>query len=43
MYIMLHIFLGESGDIEHLAVSFMVAHSIAHGILLQKSPVLQYL
>nr|XP_010920819.1 probable AMP deaminase [Elaeis guineensis] len=34
---------GEAGDIDHLAATFLVAHNIAHGINLRKSPVLQYL
>lgn len=34
---------GESGDIEHLACAFLTAKSIAHGVKLRKSPVLQYL
>ncbi|XP_054783211.1 AMP deaminase-like isoform X1 [Prosopis cineraria] len=34
---------GEAGDIDHLAATFLTAHSIAHGINLRKSPVLQYL
>ncbi|XP_078435283.1 AMP deaminase, putative / myoadenylate deaminase [Wolffia australiana] len=34
---------GEAGDIDHLAATFLAAHSIAHGIGLRKSPVLQYL
>jgi len=34
---------GVSGDIEHLAVSFMVADSISHGIALKRFTVLQYL
>jgi len=34
---------GESGDLDHLAVSFMIAESIQHGITLKRSPVLQYL
>ncbi|KAI5190207.1 AMP deaminase [Nematocida minor] len=34
---------GESGDIDHLAYAFLTAKSIAHGVKLRKSPVLQYL
>jgi len=34
---------GESGDFGHLAVSFMIADSIQHGIKLKQTPVLQYL
>ncbi|EJU03368.1 AMP deaminase [Dacryopinax primogenitus] len=34
---------GEAGDPDHLASAFMLAHSISHGILLRKVPVLQYL
>jgi len=34
---------GESGDLDHLAVSFMTADSIQHGITLKQTPVLQYL
>lgn len=34
---------GEAGDIEHLATSFLLAHGINHGLLLRKSPVLEYL
>lgn len=34
---------GESGDLEHLASSFLVAKHINHGINLAKTPVLQYL
>lgn len=33
----------QAGDIDHLAATFLTAHSIAHGINLRKSPVLQYL
>ncbi|KAJ0771600.1 putative AMP deaminase [Helianthus annuus] len=33
----------KAGDIDHLAASFLTTHSIAHGINLRKSPVLQYL
>jgi AMP deaminase len=34
---------GEAGDAEHLACTFLVAQSINHGIMLSKSPALQYL
>uniref|UniRef100_A0A915KN39 AMP deaminase n=1 Tax=Romanomermis culicivorax TaxID=13658 RepID=A0A915KN39_ROMCU len=34
---------GEAGPIYHLVAGFMVAESIAHGLLLRKSPVVQYL
>eukprot|EP00916_Digyalum_oweni_P018750 GHVL01031340.1.p1 GENE.GHVL01031340.1~~GHVL01031340.1.p1 ORF type:complete len:436 (+),score=77.77 GHVL01031340.1:1001-2308(+) len=34
---------GEAGSISHLASAFLLADSIAHGVLLKKSPVLQYL
>ena len=34
---------GEAGDAEHLACTFLVAQSINHGIMLSKSPSLQYL
>lgn len=34
---------GETGDIDHLAATFLTSHNIAHGINLRKSPVLQYL
>lgn len=34
---------GEAGDPDHLAVSFLCCHSISHGILLRKVPLLQYL
>ncbi|KAG5179298.1 hypothetical protein JKP88DRAFT_201107 [Tribonema minus] len=34
---------GEAGDPEHMAASFLVADKINHGILLRKTPVLQYL
>lgn len=33
----------QAGDIDHLAATFLVAHNIAHGINLRKSPVLQHL
>lgn len=34
---------GESGDVDHLAYAFLCSKSIAHGVKLRKSPVLQYL
>ncbi|RMZ57504.1 hypothetical protein APUTEX25_003747, partial [Auxenochlorella protothecoides] len=34
---------GEAGDVDHLAVTFMAAENIAHGINLRKSPSMQYL
>jgi AMP deaminase len=34
---------GEAGDPDHLAVGFLCCHSISHGILLRKVPLLQYL
>lgn len=34
---------GEAGDIDHLAATFLLAHNIAHGNNLRKSPGLQYL
>jgi AMP deaminase len=34
---------GEAGDLEHLASAFLLAKSIAHGLLLKKAPALQYL
>lgn len=34
---------GESGNIDHLATGFLVADAINHGIVLDKTPVLQYL
>lgn len=34
---------GETGSVNHLAASFLVAHSINHGIRLYNSPVLQYM
>lgn len=34
---------GEAGDPNHLCSSYLVAHSIAHGILLRKLPALMYL
>ena len=34
---------GEAGDIDHLAAGFLLANNISHGIILRKSPCLQYL
>jgi len=34
---------GEAGSVEHLMASYLVADSINHGIMLEKSPVMQYL
>ena len=34
---------GEAGDAEHLACTFLLAQSINHGLMLSKSPALQYL
>lgn len=34
---------GEAGDPDHLASAYLTAHSISHGIVLRKVPVLQYL
>jgi len=34
---------GESGHVTHLAAGYLLADSIAHGIMLKNSPVLQYL
>ena len=34
---------GEAGDPDHLTAAFLTSHSISHGILLRKVPVLQYL
>jgi len=34
---------GEAGDMNNLAATFLCAHGINHGILLRKSPTLQYL
>ena len=33
----------QAGDVDHLAATFLLCHSISHGINLRKSPVLQYL
>lgn len=34
---------GEAGDVDHLICAFLTSRSIAHGVKLRKSPVLQYL
>lgn len=34
---------GEAGDADHLVSAYLLAHQINHGILLRKSPGLQYL
>ncbi|KAJ8111154.1 hypothetical protein ONZ43_g5692 [Nemania bipapillata] len=34
---------GEAGDVEHLAVALLCSHSISHGLLLRKVPLLQYI
>ncbi|KAH8820536.1 hypothetical protein F5884DRAFT_764401 [Xylogone sp. PMI_703] len=34
---------GEAGDTDHLAVAAMCCHSISHGLLLRKVPLLQYI
>ncbi|KAH9310169.1 hypothetical protein KI387_038080, partial [Taxus chinensis] len=34
---------GEAGESDHLAATFLLAHNIAHGNNLRKSPALQYL
>ncbi|ODV91611.1 hypothetical protein CANCADRAFT_29987 [Tortispora caseinolytica NRRL Y-17796] len=34
---------GEAGDIDHLVSAFMTCHSISHGIVLRKIPLIQYL
>ncbi|CED82234.1 amp deaminase [Phaffia rhodozyma] len=34
---------GEAGDTDHLSSAFLTSHSISHGILLRKVPVMQYL
>ncbi|OWA53532.1 AMP deaminase 2 [Hypsibius exemplaris] len=34
---------GEAGPVNHMIVGFMLGESIAHGLLLRKVPVLQYL
>ncbi|XP_022107456.1 AMP deaminase 2-like isoform X2 [Acanthaster planci] len=34
---------GEAGPVHHLVTAFMLAENISHGLLLRKTPVLQYL
>ena len=34
---------GEAGDIDHLAAAALCCHSISHGLLLRKAPLLQYI
>ncbi|KAF8821151.1 AMP deaminase [Cardiosporidium cionae] len=34
---------GEAGSISHLATMYLLANSINHGVMLRKSPVLQYI
>lgn len=34
---------GEAGDSEHMAVAALCSHSISHGLLLRKVPILQYI
>jgi AMP deaminase len=34
---------GEAGPVHHLLTAFMLAENISHGLLLRKTPVLQYL
>ncbi|KAK2703294.1 AMP deaminase 2-like [Artemia franciscana] len=34
---------GEAGPVEHLAVGFLLAENISHGIMLRKAPILAYL
>lgn len=34
---------GEAGDTDHLAAALLCCHSISHGIMLRKVPMLQYL
>src|SRR5436305_11109400 len=34
---------GEAGDTDHLAAAVLVCHSISHGILLRKVPLMQYI
>lgn len=34
---------GEAGAIQHLVAGYMLADNISHGLLLRKTPVLQYL
>lgn len=34
---------GEAGDLEHLSAAAICCHSISHGLLLRKAPLLQYI
>ena len=34
---------GEAGDVEHLASAVLCCHSISHGLMLRKAPLLQYI
>lgn len=34
---------GEAGDVDHLAAAALCCHSISHGLLLRKVPLLQYI
>ena len=34
---------GEAGDVDHLAAATLCCHSISHGLLLRKVPLLQYI
>lgn len=34
---------GEAGDLEHLSAAALCCHSISHGLLLRKAPLLQYI
>lgn len=34
---------GEAGDLEHLSAAVICCHSISHGLLLRKAPLLQYI
>ncbi|KAL9103283.1 MAG: hypothetical protein Q9163_001661 [Psora crenata] len=34
---------GEAGDIDHLAAAVLCCHSISHGLMLRKVPLLQYI
>jgi AMP deaminase len=34
---------GEAGDVEHLSAAVLCCHSISHGLLLRKMPLLQYI
>lgn len=33
----------QAGDVDHLAAALLLCHNISHGIILRKTPVLQYL